>query len=178
MSPDKKRKFNPEIQDAINAIGKNKPENFSGCIEISEFNKNDWKALKECNKRVEERVRYGMRREKTSRGTKLSWSNGAKRWFPQTPVEDGETVKLDANMIVCPLSIERTKRISCWLKDLPLYAASTEAQLRGEVSRREALDMFAEGHGISDLLDELPKDIRDKMRKDIQKKGWEWFFGD
>jgi hypothetical protein len=85
--------------------------------------------------------------------------------------------RIDANEMIVPISAERAKRISCYVKDLPLYYGSTEAKMRGQVSPKEALDVFLEGKGITDLLDKLPPDARENMRKKIEEKGWGWYFG-
>lgn len=167
------------MQEVIDIIGKQKPENDVLCKELSDFTSKDWEALKTCNLISDGRTQYGLRKEEIKRGTLMSWSNGAERWFAHKPVEKGEKVKrLDANEMICPISFERAKRIACYIKELPLYYASTEAKLRGQVSGREALDIFLEGHGISNILDKLKPEHRESIIKDIKKKGWGWFFGE
>ena len=61
---------------------------------------------------------------------------------------------------------------------MPLYFASYEAKKRGEVSSRQALNIFIEGHGIPELLELFPYEMREEMKKDIKKKGWGFFFGE
>jgi len=166
-----------EIQEIIDVIGK-KIEKKYGCIDVSEFNDKDWTALRLANNIAEKGVRYGISEGKTlHKGTNFSWSNAEKQWFSGRSVPKGREVRLDANEMIVPISPERGKRISCYIKELPLYYASFEAKLKGEVSPREALDVFAEGKGISDLLDKLPMDKREEIRKEIKEKGWGWFFG-
>lgn len=169
--------FDPEVEKAIRVISQIKPTNFSGCIEIEDFNKNDWNALHQCNLIIDGATRYGIREEELDKGTHLFWSNNARRWFVSGSVNKGEKKRLDANEVICFMSPQRAKRVACWLKELPLYYASTEARIRDEINDREALDIFAEGKGIGDLLENLPKEEQDAVRKEIRKKGWKWFFG-
>lgn len=170
--------FDLEVQEIIDVISKDKPEGFSDCLDVDKFTDKDWEALKKCNIESDKRVHYGVREPVPIRGTAMSWSNGAKRWFAGQPIEIGDKVrKMDANEMICPISSQRAQRIACYIKDLPLYYASTEAKMRGDVTQREALDVFAEGHGIPELLERFEPEAREKIRLEIKEKGWGWFFG-
>lgn len=174
-----------EVKDAIKTIGQisEKIADDYGCKKIENFNKKDWEALDKCNKISDGRVRLGRYGEKHApeRGTVLLWTNTDAMWGVMQSVEKGEIYSykhpLDSNQMLCPISKMRAENIKCYIKELPLYYASLEAKFTGKVSSRQALDVFAEGHGISELLEGLDPEMRERVIKDIREKGWGWFFG-
>lgn len=148
-----------------------------GCANLKELNDKDWKCLIDANKINAGLLSYGVKgRTTTDRGTFMSWSNAARSWGVQRPVQKGEDIRLDANQMIIPCSPKRAERIRCYIKELPLYYGSTEAKMRGEVSEKESFDIFTEGK-LGDVLDNMSKDISDEIKKQIKDKGWGFFFG-
>ena len=154
------------------------PENTKGdCIKLSEFSETDWKCLIAANSKSSSMTSYGVKGSTVKkRGTKLSWSNGSRTWYVHQPVEEGDSIRLDANEMIIPCSVKRAQRLRCYIHELPLYYGSTEAKVRGEVSAKESLDIYTEGK-LGSVIDNLPKEAADKLKDEIRKKGWGFFFG-
>ncbi|MCP4762622.1 MAG: hypothetical protein GY870_12650 [archaeon] len=149
----------------------------SGCASLKDMNEKDWQCLIDANKINSGLLSYGVKGSTaTEKGTFMSWSNGSRSWGVFKPVQKGESVRLDANQMIIPCSPLRAQRIRCYIKELPLYFGSTEAKLRGEVSLKESFDIVTEGH-MGEVFDKLPKEMADKLKKQIKDKGWGFFFG-
>jgi len=86
--------------------------------------------IKETNEKIRERTSYGRRNELAEYNSMvLTWSNDSKAWYPTAKAKKGETVGLDANMILVKETKDKTKlghATSC-LQNLPLYGLSFEA---------------------------------------------------
>lgn len=86
--------------------------------------------IKETNEKVSERTSYGRRNELVEDNSMvLTWSNDSKAWYPTAKAKRGETIDLDANMILIKETKDKTKlghAASC-LHNLPLYGLSFEA---------------------------------------------------
>lgn len=86
--------------------------------------------IKETNEKVSERTSYGRRNELSEHNSLvLTWSNNSKAWYPTAKTKKGETVGLDANMILLKETKDKAKlghATSC-LQSLPLYGLSFEA---------------------------------------------------
>jgi len=118
------------------------------CIKSSEkFTEKDWKACVELNEEISKRTTYGIREELANKdGVMLSWSNGSRKWFGSGgKIKKGSVVSMDANELFAPISPSRFERVNDCLGVLPLYFGSTEAQLREEVPRSQAIEIWAKG---------------------------------
>lgn len=86
--------------------------------------------IKETNEKISERTSYGRRNELAEHNSLvLTWSNNSKAWYPTAKAKKGETVDLDANMILLKETKDKTKlghAASC-LQSFPLYSLSFEA---------------------------------------------------
>ena len=86
--------------------------------------------IKETNEQVRERTSYGRRNELAEHNSMvLTWSNNSKAWYPTAKAKKGETVNLDANMILLKETKDKAKlghAASC-LQTFPLYGLSFEA---------------------------------------------------
>lgn len=154
------------------------PENTKGdCIQLGNFTEKDWKCLIAANRGSEGLVSYGVKGSiANDRSTKMSWSNASRSWFTHRPVERGESIRLDANEMLIPCSPKRAERLRCYINELPLYYGSTEAKMRGEVTAKESLSIYTEGK-LGDVINKLPKEMADNLKKEIKEKGWGFFFG-
>lgn len=147
------------------------------CVKLSEFTDKDWKCLIAANTKSGTLLSYGVKGSiAKGRSTKMSWSNGARSWFTHQPVEEEESIRLDANEMLIPCSVKRANRLRCYINELPLYYGSTEAKKRGEVTAEESLSIYTEGK-LGHIIDKLPKEAADELRDEIRKKGWGFFFG-
>jgi len=153
------------------------PENIKkGCVKLSDFSEKDWKCLIAANTGSSNLTSYGVKGSTVNqRGTEMSWSNASRCWFTHESVREGEHINLDANEMIIPCSIKRADRIRCYISELPLYYGSTEAKVREEVTAKESLDIFTEGM-LGDIIDKMPLDKANKLKDEIRKKGWGFFF--
>lgn len=104
--------------------------------------------IKETNEKVRERTSYGRRNELAEQNSMvLTWSNSSKAWYPTAKAKKGETVDLDANMILAKETKDKAKlghATSC-LQSLPLYGISFEAiHKRKETPYLEGTAMWVE----------------------------------
>jgi hypothetical protein len=104
--------------------------------------------IKETNEKITERTSYGRRNELTEHNSLvLTWSNNSKAWYPTAKTKKGETVDLDANMILLKDAKDKVKlghTTSC-LQPFPLYSLSFEAiHERKETPLLEGTAMWVE----------------------------------
>jgi hypothetical protein len=104
--------------------------------------------IKETNEKVVERTSYGRRNELAEHNSIiLTWSNNSKAWYPTAKAKKGETVDLDANMILLKETKDKDKlghAASC-LQSFPLYSLSFEAiHKRKETPLLEGTAMWVE----------------------------------
>jgi len=90
------------------------------------------------SKAVEEvglRTTYGERTEAAkSPSYRLVWSNSDAMWFVSRKIKKGETVKLDANMILVEANNKhKAQAIAANLPQLPLHEFSTEMVMKGGI---------------------------------------------
>ncbi|HEC40670.1 hypothetical protein LCGC14_0223180 [marine sediment metagenome] len=170
--------FDQLLDFYANELLSDMPKNIrEGCIKLSDFSEKDWKCLIAANVGSDKLVSYGIKGSIVKeRGTKMSWSNGSRTWFTHQPVDKRDSIRLDANEMIIPCSFKRAERLRCYINELPLYYSSTEAKMRGEISAKDSLDIYTEGR-VGSILDSLPKDQADKLKDQIRKKGWGFFFG-
>jgi len=114
--------------------------------EIEELTKEELEAFVEVNRQVGERTMYGIRKETVPEGEYaiLTWSNGAGRWMVSGWLyrdrKTGDTVDLDANMLLVKYPQQQVEKFIAYLDPLPLYGLSTEARMRGEASPQATLE--------------------------------------
>ena len=117
-----------DIIDNIKGMGKNKSFYLPCLWEM--LDDDTLSIIKETNEKVSERTSYGRRNELAETNSLvLTWSNNSKAWFPTAKAKRGETVNLDANMILLKESKDKDKlghATSC-LQPIPLYGLSFEA---------------------------------------------------
>ena len=104
--------------------------------------------IQETNEKVSERTSYGRRNELAEHNSMvLTYSNESRSWYPTAKAKKGETVDLDANMILLKETKDKTKlghAVSC-LNHLPLYSLSFEAiHKRKETPWLEGTTMWVE----------------------------------
>lgn len=153
------------------------PKNIRGdCVKISDFNEKDWKCLIAANTKSGTMLSYGVKGSiAKEKSTHMSWSNGSRCWYTHSPVQEGQSIRLDANEMLIPCSPKRADRIRCYINELPLYYSSTEAKMRGEVTAEESLSIYTEGK-LGHIIDKLPKEMADDLKDKIREKGWGFFF--
>ena len=117
-----------DVIDNIRVMGKNKSFYLPCLWEM--LDDETLSIIKETNEKVSERTSYGRRNELAENNSLvLTWSNNSKAWFPTAKAKRGETVNLDANMILLKESKDKDKlghATSC-LQPFPLYGLSFEA---------------------------------------------------
>jgi len=114
--------------------------------------------LKTLNEKISHLTSYGIRYEKAEKdnSTVLIWSNAGRKWLIfRKGVKAGETVMLDANMLLVPYDAETISKIIDQLDPLPLYFLSVEAKTRGEAPEnateiwlRKQLERKDESNGL------------------------------
>jgi hypothetical protein len=87
------------------------------------------------NDQIRQRTHYGLRKETVTgkNGWRISWYNGSADWnLGYRSYKKGQVVELDANeVLVQNVNGRDLRAILKWLEPLPLYAASSEAKVRG-----------------------------------------------
>jgi len=134
------------VIDGTKSLGKNKSFYLPCIPERIDDETNS--IIKETNEKVSERTSYGRRNELAEHNSLvLTWSNNSKAWYPTAKAKKGETVDLDANMILLKETKDKTKlghAASC-LQSFPLYGLSFEAiHKRKETPLLEGTAMWVE----------------------------------
>lgn len=82
-------------------------------------------------KRQIQRYIYHEELVETSKSTIIMWGNACECWgiayFLKEQIKKGNTIKLDASMVLIPYSRSKTKNYLCLLDESPLYKYSFEA---------------------------------------------------
>lgn len=103
--------------------------------------------IKKTNEQVSQRTSYGRRNELAEDSSfVLTWSNHSKAWYPTARVKKGETISLDANMILLKVSKDKARlgHAAACLQHLPLYKLSSEAIKRKETPVVEGITTWVE----------------------------------
>jgi len=132
-------------------------------LSAKDLTRKDLIAVDITDKEIMKRTEYGMRGEVAKEpSTKIVWSNGGACWivYPRR-IEPGTEVGLDANEIIVPFSPARMERIADFLVELPLYAASTEAKIRGVETPWRADATWAVGQIKRLIREEIEKRKKD-----------------
>ncbi len=134
------------VIDGTRSLGKNKSF-YLPCIP-EKLDDETKSIIEETNEKVRERTSYGRRNELSEYNSLvLTWSNDSKAWYPTAKAKKGETVNLDANMILIKETKDKIKlshAVSC-LQNLPLYSLSYEAiHKRKETPLIEGMKMWVE----------------------------------
>ena len=132
------------------------------------FTEDDFRLVKQANDIIKTINHYGVHEITVpSDSIELDWSNGGRSWYACNGViKKGTVVKIDANEFLLPTkNFEQVKKIAPFLIELPLYFASMEAKMRGEISPIDAMMLWIDGNcgGLPyELLEHLDKQYKFK----------------
>ncbi len=131
---------------------------------MSELTEDDIQIILKINDEIKRQIQtYAYHEElvETTKSIIITWSNGCACWNTYTTkeIKKGNTVKLDASMVLIPFPIGKVRKYLCILDQNPLYKYSFEAiYQRGETS-------FFEG-----ILGWTAKTIETEEYKKMQEK--------
>ena len=131
-------------------------------LSVKDLTHKDLSAVDVTDKEIMKRTGYGVRREVAKEpSTRIVWSNAGAHWIVYlNRIEPGTEVELDANEIMVPFSPARMERIADFLVELPLYAASIEAKMRGAETPWTADATWAMGQIERLMREEIEKGKR------------------